>query len=116
MWDVKSCFGKKRAESFILLRHKIPAMSNHNNIKTEVKNDVLWATISRPQALNALNIDTIKELTQLIQEAKDNSIKGIVLTGEGEKAFVAGADIKEFSSLSKEADLALSQKGQRLFK
>jgi len=91
-------------------------VNKYINLKTELKENILWVTINRPQALNALNIDTIKELSQLIQEAEDNSIKGIVLTGEGEKAFVAGADIKEFSSLSKEAALALSQKGQRLFK
>lgn len=86
------------------------------NIKTELKDGILWATINRPQALNALNIETIKELEQLIHEAKHESVKGIILSGEGEKAFVAGADIKEFSSLTKEAAFDLAQNGQRLFK
>lgn len=92
-------------------------MSNYTNIKTELKNHILWATISRPQALNALNIATIAELKNMFEgAAKDESIKGIILKGEGEKSFVAGADIKEFSSLSKADALQLSLDGQKLFR
>jgi len=91
-------------------------MNTYKNIRTELNEDVLSIVIARPQVLNALNIETIKELGRVFDEAQDESIKGIILTGEGEKAFVAGADIKEFASLSKEAALGLSQNGQKLFK
>ncbi len=73
--------------------------------------------ISRPTALNALNHEVVNTLYEVMQNAaKDKDIRGIVLTGEGEKAFVAGADIKELAALNKEKALELAQKGQRLFK
>ena len=87
------------------------------NIKKELQNGFLIATLSRPSALNALNLDTLTELKDLIQDVYNNSqILGLILTGEGEKAFVAGADIKEFSNLNKQDAIALSQRGQQLFK
>lgn len=73
--------------------------------------------ITRPAALNALNNATISELEEAIQQAyNDNQVRGIILTGDGEKAFVAGADIKELSALNKDQAMSLSEKGQRLFK
>ncbi|HEY9007033.1 MAG TPA: enoyl-CoA hydratase-related protein [Ohtaekwangia sp.] len=86
-------------------------------IKTHHTNGVLVITISRPDAMNALNVETLDELHKAIHDSSFNSdVKGIVITGDGEKSFVAGADIKELSSLSKEEALTLSQKGQQLFK
>jgi len=74
-------------------------------------------TFSRPQALNALNMKTLDELRAVITESiSDTRIRGIILTGDGEKAFVAGADIKELSSLNMNEALVLSQRGQQLFK
>lgn len=92
-------------------------MGFSKNLKTHLDQGILTITISRPEVLNALNLDTLTELATKIQESyQTNEIKGIVITGEGEKAFVAGADIKELSELSKEQAFALAQKGQILFK
>lgn len=74
-------------------------------------------TIDRPKQLNALNRQTIEELGQALTEAeKDPKIGVIILTGAGEKAFVAGADIKEFANFSVEEGKKLSAEGhQKLF-
>lgn len=73
-------------------------------------------TISRPSALNALNQQVLSELKDALTSiGKLHSIRGVVITGEGEKAFVAGADIKELSSLTKAQAIELSRKGQELF-
>jgi enoyl-CoA hydratase len=86
-------------------------------IKTDLSNKILTATLSRPQALNALNFECLNELSDIIKDvyANDN-IGGLIITGDGEKAFVAGADIKELSSLDNEKAFELSSKGQSLFK
>lgn len=74
-------------------------------------------TINRPQALNALNQETLNELHLAIQECYQKpDIKGIIIKGEGEKAFVAGADIKEIASIPGEKAFEFSRKGQDLFK
>jgi enoyl-CoA hydratase len=86
-------------------------------LKNSLHNNILTITISRPESLNALNLAVLDELKILIDGLPDNpSIKGIIITGEGEKAFVAGADIKELTSLSKDQALALSKKGHAIFK
>lgn len=73
-------------------------------------------TINRPSALNALNQQVLSELKDAFASlSKLHSTRGVVVTGEGEKAFVAGADIKELASLTKEQAIELSQKGQELF-
>lgn len=87
------------------------------NLVTTKDNALLTIKITRPAALNALNNATIDELQECIQEAyRNDQIRGIILTGDGEKAFVAGADIKELSALNKDQALSLAEKGQRLFK
>src|SRR5689334_18608635 len=92
-------------------------MDSFKNLNTHLDQGILTITISRPEALNALNQETLAELSAKIQESyQTETIKGIVLTGQGEKAFVAGADIKELSSLNKEQAFALARKGQTLFK
>jgi enoyl-CoA hydratase len=78
---------------------------------------ILTVTISRPEALNALNSEIMVGLRALIQEVyQSQEIRGIILIGEGEKAFVAGADIKELTALSEAEALKLAQKGHELFK
>ena len=73
-------------------------------------------TINRPTALNALNRQVFNELDQFFtKHYGDYSIKGVIITGEGQKAFVAGADIKEFSSLDAVGGAALSKRGQDIF-
>ena len=78
---------------------------------------IVTIAISRPEALNALNLKTLSELITVLQQTYEQpDYRGIILTGDGDKAFVAGADIKELSALTREQALAFAQNGQRLFK
>jgi len=73
----------------------------YQNLISELKANILYVTINREKALNALNKDTLAELADIIAYAgKTDQVRGVILTGAGEKAFVAGADIKEFSDYS----------------
>jgi len=84
---------------------------------TVANNPICTITISRPEALNALNRETLQELKTAIQECIDRKeVKGIIITGEGEKAFVAGADIKEIAQLSKENAFEFAKWGRDIFK
>jgi enoyl-CoA hydratase len=86
-------------------------------IQTTQSNATLIVTVSRPDAMNALNKEVLNGLHKIIQEVYQNdSIRGIIITGDGDKAFIAGADIKELSSLTQEQAFELSEKGQSLFK
>ncbi|HYG17888.1 MAG TPA: enoyl-CoA hydratase-related protein [Ohtaekwangia sp.] len=86
-------------------------------IKTTETDSVLILTISRPDALNALNREILDDLRRILQQSyQRQKISGIVIIGEGEKAFVAGADIQELSVLNQQEALNLSEKGQELFK
>jgi enoyl-CoA hydratase len=86
-------------------------------ITTNIHESVVTISINRPDALNAINNEVMVELGNSIAESiANNAIKGIIITGSGEKAFVAGADIKELASLSKEQALALAQYGLKTFK
>jgi enoyl-CoA hydratase len=76
-------------------------MTNYENILFEKDNAIGFVTINRPKVLNALNAATINELDRLLDEiAKDDSIGVVIVTGSGEKAFVAGADIAEMATKS----------------
>ncbi|MBN8695313.1 MAG: enoyl-CoA hydratase/isomerase family protein [Bacteroidetes bacterium] len=84
------------------------------NILVTTENNIQTITINRPDKLNALNKKTIDELSQAFSAAdKDTSIKAIIITGSGQKAFVAGADISEFASFSVEQGKALSAEGHK---
>lgn len=86
-------------------------------VKTEIQGSTFMIQISRPEALNALNQGVMGELRQCLQEAcQKPEIAGIIITGEGEKAFVAGADIKELSVLNGQEATKLAEKGQDLFR
>jgi enoyl-CoA hydratase len=86
------------------------------NILTEEKDGVLYLTINRPDKLNALNHKTIEEIGTVFKtEALNESVRVVILTGQGPKAFVAGADISEFSSFTQEEAMALSVFGQNVF-
>ena len=83
-------------------------------ILTEIRNQIAFLTINRPQQLNALNKDTIAALHAALAAADtDPNVGVIILTGSGEKAFVAGADIKEFADFSIAEGGALAQTGQQ---
>lgn len=84
-------------------------------ILTELRGETQIITINRPDKLNALNELVINELGKAIDEVHENtSVKSVIITGAGTKAFVAGADISEFLNLDAAAGKALSQKGQDL--
>ncbi|WP_396182286.1 enoyl-CoA hydratase/isomerase family protein [Flavobacterium sp.] len=88
---------------------------NFENLLIEKDNGITVITINRPTKLNALNKVTIDELHQAFDaENKDHSTKVIIITGSGEKAFVAGADISEFANFSVEDGRKLAAKGQEL--
>ncbi len=82
------------------------------NIVTEFKNDTLIITINRPDKLNALNKQTIEELHEILVDAENNkSVRALIITGAGQKAFVAGADIAEFANYSVQEGKQLSSIG-----
>ena len=86
-----------------------------NNILIGVENKISYITINRPKQLNALNSETIKELHNAIIYSESNKeVRCILITGSGEKAFVAGADIKEFTHFNIEEGEKLARKGQEL--
>ncbi|MCF7559678.1 enoyl-CoA hydratase-related protein [Sabulilitoribacter multivorans] len=88
---------------------------NYNNILSEANNGITTITINRPNKLNALNKETIEELHDAFDEANaDKNTKVIIVTGRGEKAFVAGADISEFADFDVKEGARLAAKGQEL--
>jgi enoyl-CoA hydratase len=83
------------------------------NVKLEKKNKIAYVTIDRPKVLNALNMATMEELRQVFTELKDDGeIRVVILTGGGEKAFVAGADINELARNNPVEAKAYTHKGQ----
>lgn len=88
---------------------------SYENITSEHSNGITTITINRPKKLNALNKQTIQELHDALDEAnKDSNTKVIIMTGSGEKAFVAGADISEFAGFDVKEGGKLAAKGQEL--
>ena len=88
---------------------------NYENILTSQNENILTITINRPNQLNALNLATILELhTAFANADADKNIRAIILTGSGSKAFVAGADIKEFANFDEEQGATLSKNGHDL--
>ncbi len=86
---------------------------NYQQLLVETNNNVLYITINRPQKLNALNKEVLAELSVAVANAqKDQEVKAILITGAGEKAFVAGADISEFQNYSLEEGKQLAKDGQ----
>jgi enoyl-CoA hydratase len=88
---------------------------NYENIIVSTENQIAIVTINRPTKLNALNVATIQELHHAFNTLQLNAeIRTIILTGTGEKAFVAGADIAEFAHFSVEEGAQLAAQGQEL--
>lgn len=84
------------------------------NIKSEIIDGNLEIVINRPEKLNAINKETIEELSMALQSASENrDVKVILITGSGEKAFIAGADISEFAHFSVQEGKDLAAEGQR---
>lgn len=88
----------------------------YKTLLTGLENSILTVTINRPDKLNALNREVMTDLDAVLNEIESNNeIKAVILTGAGQKGFVAGADITEFLGLSKEEGMALAKKGQDIF-
>lgn len=84
----------------------------YNNILVEIADAVMRITINRPKQLNALNGETIAELSDAFKKGEGNTeVRTIIVTGTGDKAFVAGADIKEFAEFTVEQGRELSKLG-----
>lgn len=79
-------------------------------------NGIATVTINRPDKLNALNDEVLNELADVFKEIHiDKNISAVIITGAGDKAFVAGADIKELRELNSRSGRMASQKGQQIF-
>lgn len=88
----------------------------YENILTTLQNGILTITVNRPAKLNALSKGVFDDLDGAVKEVYGNSeIKGVIITGSGDKAFVAGADISEFGGLTKEEGKRLASRGQDVF-
>jgi enoyl-CoA hydratase len=88
----------------------------YKTLLTSLESGVFTVTINRPDKLNALNRDVMEDLKNIIIEIESNSeIKGVILTGAGQKGFVAGADISEFVGLNREQGVELARRGQEIF-
>jgi enoyl-CoA hydratase len=89
---------------------------SYENILFEIRDGVGILTFNRPKALNALNPATLDEVEDVLERAAgDDSIRVLVFTGAGEKAFVAGADINEFASMNPLSARLFAEKGQEIF-
>lgn len=89
-------------------------MTTFDHLLVEKQDSIAWVSIHRPKKLNALNAALLEELHQLFLSLKEEKdIRVIVLTGSGEKAFVAGADIAEFAQFDAQQGKMLSRKGQK---
>lgn len=83
------------------------------NVLYEVKNSIAYVTVNRPKVLNALSVMTITEIGEAMRAAKDDvAVRVVILTGSGEKAFVAGADINELKAASAEVGKQYAMGGQ----
>ncbi len=88
----------------------------YNNLLVELRDQILWITVNRPAKLNALNAATVAELDDAVAAALGQpDVWGMALTGSGDRAFVAGADIAELNALGAVDARAFAERGQRVF-
>jgi enoyl-CoA hydratase len=85
-------------------------------IKYEEEGQISILTINRPKALNALNSQVLEELDKTLEQIDTSKIRALIVTGAGEKSFVAGADISEMSTLTKKQGVDFSKKGNDIFR
>jgi enoyl-CoA hydratase len=85
----------------------------YQNVKVELRDGLLLLTIDRPKVLNALNAETVEEIYRVFAAARDDdTVKAVIITGGGEKAFVAGADINELAMKTPITGKQTSERGQ----
>jgi enoyl-CoA hydratase len=91
-------------------------MATYENLLLQLDNGILTITINRADKMNALNIDTVREIKNAMQQVYDDAaVRGVVFTGAGSKAFVAGADIAEIAELSEVNARSFAERGQEVF-
>ncbi len=92
-------------------------METYNNLLLDLSDEILTITINRESKMNALNQETMRELGDAFHYVVDNpkEVRGVILTGAGEKAFVAGADISEFTGLNELNARKFAEEGQEIF-
>ena len=86
---------------FFMLISFLISINSFEFIKYSEENEISIITISNPKALNALNSKVLDELSDVLDTIDTSKTSALIITGEGEKSFVAGADISEMSTLSK---------------
>ena len=87
------------------------------NIITEIRDQIFYITINREDKLNALNIQTLSDIKNAVLSIyENNSVRGVILTGKGSKAFAAGADIAEFANFSVEEGTKMSEEGHAVLR
>jgi len=92
-------------------------MAEYSNLLLDVQDRIAVLSVNRPDKLNALNEQTIRELGEAFDEiARRDDVGGVILTGAGEKAFVAGADIAELSTMGPVDGIEVSRLGQQVFR
>lgn len=88
----------------------------YETLLVEIENHIATLTLNRPKVLNALNGQLLRELDAALDELRDNNdVRAVLITGAGEKAFAAGADIQELSTLTAAEGQQLALRGQRIF-
>ena len=105
-----------KLEFFILIVFSISSLKSEFIDYKEIDEQISIITINRPKALNALNSQVLEELDKTFDTIDTTKIRAVIITGAGEKAFVAGADITEMSTLSKKEGEAFSKKGNDVFR
>lgn len=89
--------------------------SRFDHILAEKRGRVLWLSLNRPDRMNSFNMEMIDEVSTAIDEADaDEGVRCVLVKGEGDKAFSAGADLTMFKGLDTESAIAASERGQRL--
>ena len=101
---------------FLILLLSISSLQSEFIEYKEIEDQISIITINRPKALNALNSKVLEELDLTLESIDTNKIRAVIITGSGEKSFVAGADIAEMSTLTKKEAEAFSKKGNDVFR
>lgn len=88
----------------------------YETIEFKKEQNTTWITLNRPDKLNAINATMLQELSEALDTTeKDSNVRCVIITGKGEKAFSAGADITELQKLTQETAAELSRRGQQVF-
>ena len=112
----KKSFGNAQTACIFGIQHSPISMTDSNNILSDEKEGILYLTVNRESKLNALNFATLEEIRNIFNEVSDNkNIKAVIVTGSGEKAFIAGADISEIAELNELNARKFAENGQEIF-